>query len=780
MQPERSGRLLRFFLTLSVLLIICFVPLSQNIYQYNRKTVVVPRQNLQYASVKQKTVSQTFYVEGNISNLSVYFVAPNGSLYGDAMVTFQISQGEMQSTETVYASVLPRDGFYTLKGNNGWLKPGSATFSITGQGLPDETDIFCTISQTLCSGLPAASMDENSLGKPICIKYDVFKFDGYFWYDTILYSILLLSLVAISYLLIYKRRIVEKYNLLYIFSVFEIFLIVSIHIPIASLMGEPKSESVYEFWYKAKTMGLRSSMMSLMSGESLAWLERIMMGLTVKIIPAQYVFIMAQCMELIFIACVVSMPCLKTFSKFFSMEIRLLFCLFTGCWMFFRNAYLFWGVSYWATFFFIAFAFVDMSKLKWWQFWSAILLTVVLCVSRIYHIVLIPIAVLLLTLLGKERGRRFSIYCIVVAVASAFEVVYSMTAGASQHLGELQQALDIPLFFVNSLYYQLQIINSFFTGAVHPLGLLANMLYLVIFIGIIGFFVYTLLSKKYPRSIPAVLGGLGILSFGTIFINIITCASTSTVAFPHDYAATVNWAVNYYQDADFHFSYAYIALAWIFMTFVYILKEKVKVDLVPNISGQQSKLARNLLICIMAVSFVFLSSVNGKERQIIDELPTEWQSVAFATEKNSYYLAVNVVYGVANINMRHNSDGFVYGVDSTGNGYIWTPGGAGYDIDYKYSTAILGNISDLENRPLINITVRKSLLNFTVTYVAVLKNREGNVITRIPQVTSPERQWLVFIPDEPVYGVYEISFELTDGNPAFVQDGMQIGMSTLV
>ena len=348
-----------------------------------KKTVTVAAKDLQYASINDKVVSQEFWVEGMISNLAVYIVAPNGSAYGDAIVTLNVSQNDFQWENTVYASTLPNDGFYMLSGSFHDLKKGSAILSITSSMLPPGTDIFCTVTQTLASGLPVATMDENILGAPICIKYDVFKFDRYFWYETILLAMLLICLVVGSYLIIYKRSVVDKYNLLYIFAVVQIFLIVSIHNPFASLMGEPRSEGVYEFWYKAKNMGLRGSLMSLMSGEALVWLERVFMWLAVKIAPTPYIFVVAQSMQLLFISFVVSMPCLKTFAKYFDMEVRLMFSIFTGCWIYFQNGYYFWGVSYWAVFFLIAFAFVDMSKIKWWLYWPAMLFTVILCMSRI-------------------------------------------------------------------------------------------------------------------------------------------------------------------------------------------------------------------------------------------------------------------------------------------------------------------------------------------------------------------------------------------------------------
>jgi len=450
--------------------------------------------------------------------------------------------------------------------------------------------------------------------------------------------------------------------------------------------------------------------------------------------------------------------------------------------MFFQNAYYFWGVSYWATFFFIAFAFIDMSKLRWWAFWSAVLFTVVLCVSRVYNVVLIPIAIFLIIMQGKERGFRFRIYCTSIALASTFEILYSMINGAGNHISELQQAMNIPLFIINTLYYQIQVINSFLTGAVHQMGLFTNVVYLIMLLVVIWFFMCLLVNKnksESSKSLATILGCLGILSFGTIALNVITAASTSSVGFPHDYGAIVNWSTTFYQEADYHFSYAYISLVWIIMTLLYYFQSKYCHYISLKDSDKKSEQRKVVYTRIICVCFIFLSVINGKTRKPISDFYVEWQKVAYTTERNSYYLAVNVSYGVANINMRYNSDGFIYGVTSDGTGYIWRPGEPAYDRDYKYHEAVIGDISSIKEQPLIDITVRKALINFDVTYVAVLWDQYGNELARLPQVNSPERIWLDFIPDQPIYNVYAVTFELDDGNPAFVQDGMQIGYSTL-
>lgn len=357
-----------------------------------------------------------------------------------------------------------------------------------------------------------------------------------------------------------------------------IVTVVSIRNPYASFWGEPRSEATYEFWYKAENLGLFGSMMSLMSGEALAWWERILMWIANTLSPRKYVFVTAQLMELAWIALVTALPCRRSFRRFFGEEVRFVVSLLLGTALLFDSAYYFWSCSYWALFFFLLFPLLDLEKLRPAAFWVGIALTVVLCVSRIYHILLIPVAVVTVLIIGKQMGRRFSIYCWTVAAASSFEVIYSLSAGASLAADSsmLRDILDVGLgrMIENTLYYQVQVINSYFSGAEHWQGSGANVLAGLVLAAVFAYFVKLLVQKRWAAA--CLLGSLGVISLGSIAINVYTCGSHAAVSFPLNYASAVNWGENIYQEADLHFSYAYICLTFILLTVACLAKEPLQ------------------------------------------------------------------------------------------------------------------------------------------------------------------------------------------------------------
>lgn len=794
------------FVALS-LMFICFIPMYGNLFTYSTKDVIVEKTELQYVSVKNQCVEQHIYVEGNIKNFKIYFYAPSGILYDEATVKISILQGEEEkAVDIVKARRIPvessydrhepiseeeekllRYNCYIVDADFSAISTGDAVLRIEGENIPEGTDLFCMVSGTLTSGLPSATANDTELGHPLAIEYEIVKHNQYYYYDITMIIILSVIILGIAGVFAYREKLLKKTNVLYVCAFALIFVCISIQTPTATFYGTPRSEAVYEFWYKAHSMTFLESLMSLMSGESLAWLERIIMWCADKMVPVQYVFVAAQMMEVCFISAVTAMPCLKTFQKYFNELERLIFSILLGVFSLFLKTYYFWSVSYWAFIFIMLFCFVDMDRLKKRHFVYALVFSVILCISRIFHIMFIPVAVILLIAIGRERGRRFRIYCYTIIGASAFEGIYSTMAGTSltQESGMLENIMDIGVWRIieNTIFYEVQVINSFLFGKEHMIGFTSNMIGLAIIAGIFIYCMYSFMGKHGPKKMGCLLLGLGILSFGTIAITVVTSGSYAQVQFPHNYATVVDWGENYFQEADLHFSYAYICLLFILYGLAYAGRERIMKMINENVSDEiQSRVkerAGQAFACGIVLFGLGFVIVNAKEREKIDNsLAADWSAFYGTVDQASYFMPVNVIYRAAQISMEHNSETWIYGVGDDGKGYFWKNGDDVYTFEKPYSIAEIGAVSDIDEREVLTITAKKAITNFDITYVAVLKDKYGNVIKRVEQANSPERVWIDFVLDEPMEEIYCIEFETLDGNVAYVKDAVQIGVQS--
>lgn len=785
------------------LLLLCYIPMLDTAFSYSEKEVVVERENLQYVSLKDTEVNQLVYIEGELKSLTIYFYAPSGSMYNDSVVNVSLTQGDNVVTNSIVARRIAvessydrqddstfedeqmlRFSRYSMEADFSCIEEGEAMLTLCGIGIPEGTDLFCLVSDTITSGLPSASANSNVLGHPLAIEYEVMVHNMYYVYDIIMLAILLLLLLVVAWSFSYKGDLL-KTNCLYLYAFFIIFTCISIQAPTAVWFGNPRSEAVYEFWYKAHTMSFGESLMSLMSGESLAWCERILMWIADRISPIQYVFVVAQVMEAVLISALAAMPCLKTFNKYFGKFERLCFSIVLGVFTLYLKAYYFWSVSYWAVIFIVLFWFVDMKKLKNYQYLLALCFTIILCVSRIFHVIFIPVAIVVLLTIGKKQGRRFRVYCYTLILACSFEGIYSMAAGTSlvKESSLLQNIGDIGVgrIIENTIYYEVQVINSLLYGKEHMVGLTANIIGLLVIMGVIGFCIYSLLHKGKSKTIGCILLGLGILSFGTIAITVITSGSYEQVQFPHNYSTKVDWNCNYFQNCDLHFTYAYISLLFILVCFIYVLKNKVFDMMKKSIKSDEydtaEKKIQNIFKLCIYLLLLNLVVVNAKQREKIDNsLAADWNAYYTVVDNECCFMPVNVIYRAAQISLEQNSDTWIYGIDVEGNGYFWENGDEVYTFDKPYSKADVGCISDIDTKSILSITTKKAITNFDICYVAVLRDDKGNELARIRQSNDLDRVWIDFVFDEPISGVDSIEFETEEGMTAFVENAIQIGV----
>ena len=758
---NKFGRFLLLFIGFLTMVVFSVVDV---LFENSETLVQVEMDDTKYLSVKDMTIEQELKLQGHTSKLKIYFVAPNTTLYDNAKVEISVKQNETVNVIT-YAATDISDGLNSISDKclDG-IGEGTATLTIKGSGFPMETDLFVIISSTKISGLTNAVFNGNQVDGPVVVQYKTLKYDGFFYYDMILSVTLIMLVIFFSVCMIYKTTLFQKGERVFWYSFLLLFVYNSLKNPLASfLFADPSSEMVYEFWYKAHTMGFWENLMSLMSGECLTWTERILMYIADKVSPTKYVFCIAQLLQMILICMVTSMFSLSYFRKFFNDIFRISISFMCGALLLFPSAYYFWAVSYWVSFFLIAVAFLDFEKMRKSVYWGLMIITVIFTVSRIYHVVYIPIALFLLLYLGKEKGRRFRQYCSIVAISAIFETLYSMINGGQGHLNG---KINLLLYIKNTIYYQVQILISYFLGDSVKNEYAANILFTLIFLSIISFFIIMLLKKE--KMYAGIVGTLGILSIGTIGINVVVCDMSDSVGFPHNYADSVKFTQCYFQQADLHFAYSYIALTAIGITMLYYFANRYNND------TDKNKLLKVCdvvgIICINIFMLIHSFSVYN-----IRIVPTDWKNVYQVTKNDAYYLSVNVDYPFAHISLEKNTEGYIYGYDGSGQLFLWTPEKEQYVMTNYVNVVELGNVSDIENKTILYITVRRASTNFAEPYYINLMDADGKRIVRVKQSNDARRYWTDFIiPD--IQGVKTISFEYEDGTVAYVRDAIQVGV----
>ncbi|WP_312281820.1 hypothetical protein, partial [Oscillibacter sp.] len=274
-------------------------------------------------------------------------------------------------------------------------------------------------------------------------------------------------------------------------------------------------------------------------------------------------------------------------------------------------------------------------------------------------------------------------------------------------------------------------------------------------------------KNAHRRQLGCILICLGILSFGSIFINVTVSGCSTTVGFPSDYAATINWNESFYQNGDLHFSYAYFSIVGIAVVLLSRLNSKRSIELIES---------KRLRVGVMVV-LIGIISLNPQTAYTLRIIPVDWKSTYWVTENESFYMPVNNSYMFANISLYHNSASIITGITEGGKDIAWAQGTQVYSSTKPYTQANPGAVSDLAQRGMLSLSVQRVNVNFADPLVLILKDADGNELGRVSQTNTPDRYRVDFMFETPVIGVSRVEFQLENEDPAYVCDGMQIGVT---
>lgn len=181
----------------------------------------------------------------------------------------------------------------------------------------------------------------------------------------------------------------------------------------------------------------------------------------------------------------------------------------------------------------------------------------------------------------------------------------------------------------------------------------------------------------------------------------------------------------------------------------------------------------------MALGIMLFTASSIESTWNLNYYSVDWKSVYQVTRNYSYFMPINTYYTFANISLQHNSRAIICGYSSSGELRLWSPAEVTYVREYSYTEASPGSISDLSTSQMISLTTSRDNLNFANPIYLVLKDIDGNCLLRMKQTNSPDRIWADFMLETPLAGVYSVAFEYEDGSPAYMCDGMRIGVAVV-
>ncbi|WP_317394407.1 hypothetical protein [Agathobaculum desmolans] len=712
-------------------------------------------------------VEQLIHIQGTLTSLEIYIdMSPSQTETTDIEVT--LTQNDVYENGILSVEPENASGYYSVPLDLRKFTAGTALLSIESRSSCEDPANVSGLysSNQVGSGLSNMLWNGGECTSPLAFQYTVINPPSWFMYSFCMLVLLLVAICFTAYITSMKPDLLERHHyLLFLLSFLIIVLTISAREPTASFWGEPKSEAAYDFWYGQISNGTLKSLFTLEAGLYLSWLQRLIMAFAVIISPVKYVFAVTQVVSLCIIALFCSLFCLNTTSRYLGKTWSLMLSIFLGCSTLY-NEYMFHSLGYWGILFIIWLFLSNLDFMKPAFYWGSMLLLVVLCFSKLFVVTWIPVALFCLLVLWKESSLRRKIFYIILAVLPLIHVTYIFirtfsTIEQRQGVGSFQIP-ELHVLLENLFYYEIQAFNSLVLHVETPNALATNIFAGIVLLLIIGISVYFIFCKDMK------LHYIGIFSVGCLILSVSAvgvCILGGLGNF--DMRAPANWSTNVFGN-NVHWIYIYTPLLFLAFAFIYLCKEKCR--LVGSEGAQQIV---NILLCCIVAPMALWYTASSETITTPSEYQVEWNKISYATENESYYFPVNInIPGAELISLQHNSAGKLFGFDANKN-WQEIANGVGADNAIPYSRA---SIASVVNESIVNITVSRANTNYDCNYTVQLFDKEGALIEEVQQVTSDDRQWMTFIPEEPVAGVSEIGFVYSEaGTPAYVKGLLSVG-----
>lgn len=767
-----TPHLLKATAILTVLFLFTMLPPITRLWQDSHRVISLSPEDTGFESSIPLTsgcrTEQLLYLQGALTSLELYIYIPESQI-APTNASVILTQNDISQSTTL--TIYPEDssGYYSVPFDFRKFVTGTAVLSIESQSdSHDATQVSrLYVSNQVGSGLPNMLWNGTECTSPLAFQYTITHLPSWFVYSFCMLALLFIAISLTTYILVIKPVLLDKYRFLLFLMSFSIILFtISARQPIASFLGEPKSEAAYDFWYSQISKGTLKSLFTLEAGLYLSWLQRLVMTFVVKIFPVKYIFSATQVVSLCIIGVFCSLFCLENTNKYLGKTMSLLISVFLGCSTLFANGYMFHSLGYWGILFIIWLFLSNLDSMKPVFYWGSMLMLVVLCFSKLFVVAWVPVGCFVLLILWKESSLRRKLFYILLSVLPIIHVTYIFlktfnTIEQRQGVGSFQIP-KLNILIENVFYYEIQAINRLILHVQNPNPLVANVFIGILFLCILGISVYFILSKnKESRYWGTFIFCCLLLSVSAVGV----CILGGLGAF--DMSAPVQWNTNIFGE-NVHWIYIYIPLVFLIFFFIYWCKERIKLD-----NNRDLKYTAALLLCCTVAPITLWYTAAPEISTPPSEYPVEWSKISYATTKESYYFPVNInIPGAELISLQHNSMGKLFGFDAAKD---WKELINGIDADQTipYSRA---SIASVEHESIVSITVSRINTNFDCNYTVQLFDKNGSLIEAIPQATSNDRQWMTFIPDEPVTGVSEVGFVYSEsGTPAYVRGIISVG-----
>ena len=709
---------------------------------------------------KGTVFEQKVYIPGYITKYGVLFTTYGRSNKGKIKV--ELSQGNKKKVEIIDMSKIKDNDFHFFNLKFFQFKKGEATLKI--EGIDGEVGNSVSMHETEDIMYGELLQNGENTEKSLVQRLEFYEV------NTIVTGQIIFLFLAISsyfyFLKLIKKQ--KKNNIkIYIVTALIAFFLINIKAPVLSFKAEPYAEEFYDFFYYARK-GITGNIFR-MEGGYFPLFHRLIAILIAKLgFNAKWTIFLMSNAAILIISFGSSIFILDKFKKygniFFRFTISILFAVFN---IFpYAETHTFIAFAYMNIIMIFYISLIDFNELKKKNYILLVILTVLLCISKLHYITLLPVAMGILILLWKKLKVREKIFLTSIVLSTMIQLVYTYRHTKNWVRFDNEPAYRIVgrhttvwfrptgkikiLEIINIGTHQIiqQFISIFNFGIEQSQNILdLNIMYLIIFIIIVGILVYISIKNRNRESV--IILSLLSLIFINSYLNVISKV----------------WSgLNLWSTAFGAINTRHALLTRIPMLLILVL--------IPSILKRNIGEKRNNIKILYNILIVFIISryspiINNNVFRY-DEVHSDWKIYSKFYKNKSWTLPIYPFF------IMENQKGYYIGKE-TGK------------IEYTYFLGEKYYLDDLNSKEETSEVVLPKPLKLEYLYTKRVRNYnfdkikligydiQGNKVLELLQLNDKERSYIGFKNDNPNIEISKIQFLNENNRKAYIVPEIVIG-----
>ena len=474
--------------------------------------------------LKGTRIYQDIYIPKNLKKYGIIFATYARKNTGKIRV--KIVQGSIEKEELIDVSKLKDNDVRYLNLNYKAFKKGIARLII--EGVDGTSGNAVTVYKSEDISLGKMVVNNQNTGKGILQKMEYREANS-------MTKIQIVLTIFVFFLLIYIDKLIEekKDKKLYFVTVILMYLLLTIKAPTITVFTEPFAEIVTNYFVNATTMKTINALFSTDAGY-LSLYSRLITLIVIKgfRMSPQISVILMQNFAILLMLFINSLFILNNYKKYGNIFFRFTVSLILGSFSIFPffETHVFVDLPYFNLVAIILISLLDFESLSKKKFILLMISVPILCFSKSYFLLFLPISVLISIIFWKKIYRRQKIYLFLLGLSALFQVMYMYF---NKDGWKVYSNSDVNLNFidiVNNIFYPIfQNVRYLFYPNITSSNILnMNLIFSIITIlGIISgiYYLYRYRNKESLISVALIM-----ITFGATLLNIVSKISNDKIS----------------------------------------------------------------------------------------------------------------------------------------------------------------------------------------------------------------------------------------------------------